>query len=111
MINENEYIESEFDNLAGRTTSGKYVLKLYIAGLCPKSERAILNIKRICDNFLKGRYELQVIDLYQQPGLAVEEQIVAAPTLVKKLPLPLRRIIGDMSDEKKVLISLDLNRA
>ncbi len=85
-----------------------HVLKLYVAGLSPRSERAITNIKRICDSRLKGRYEFQVIDLYQNPTLAKGEQIIAAPTLVKKLPLPLRKIIGDMSDEEKVLVGLDL---
>jgi len=85
-----------------------HLLKLYVAGLSPRSERAITNIKRICDSRLKGRYELQVIDLYQNPTLAKGEQIIAAPTLVKKLPLPLRKIIGDMSDEEKVLVGLDI---
>jgi circadian clock protein KaiB len=85
-----------------------YVLRLYITGTTPQSVRAIANIKQICEEHLKGRYELEVIDLYQQPQLAQGEQIIAAPTLIKKLPLPLRRIIGDMSNTERVLVGLDL---
>lgn len=86
----------------------RYTLRLYVTGTTPQSLRAITNIKRICEEHLKGRYELQVIDLYQQPQLAKGEQIIAAPTLIKKLPLPLRRIIGDMSNEERILVGLDL---
>jgi circadian clock protein KaiB len=86
----------------------KYVLRLYVAGITPNSLRAIDNIKEICEEHLQDRYELQVIDLYQQPVLAQGEQIIAAPTLIKKLPLPLRKIIGDMSNEERVLVGLDL---
>jgi circadian clock protein KaiB len=83
-------------------------LRLYITGITPKSTRAIQNIKKICEENLKGRYELEVIDIYQQPVLARDEQIIAAPTLIKKLPLPLRRLIGDMSDKERILVGLDL---
>jgi circadian clock protein KaiB len=86
----------------------KYVLRLYITGITPKSTRAIQNIKKICEENLKGRYELEVIDIYQQPVLAKDEQIIAAPTLIRKLPLPLRRLIGDMSDKDRILVGLDL---
>lgn len=89
----------------------RYVLKLFVAGATPRSLVAIENIRRICEEHLQGRYELQVIDLYQRPQLARGEQIVAAPTLVRKLPRPLRQIIGDMSDVEKVLVGLDLERA
>lgn len=85
-----------------------YVLRLYTAGSTPRSLRALTNLKRICEEHLAGHYELEVIDLYQQPALAAGEQILAAPTLVKQLPLPLRRIIGDMSDQERVLVGLDL---
>ena len=91
-----------------RKAKEKYLLKLYISGITPRSTTAIGRIKRICETHLTGRYELEVIDIYQQPLLAKGEQIVAAPTLIKKLPLPLRRIIGDMSNEGRVLIGLDL---
>lgn len=83
-------------------------LQLYVAGMTPRSARAIANIKEICEQHLKGRYDLLVIDLYQHPELAAGEQIVALPTLIKKLPPPLRRMIGDLSDRNQVLIGLDL---
>ena len=73
-----------------------------------RSTRAIANIKEICEEHLKGRYDLRVIDIYQQPVLAKGEQIIAVPTLIKKLPPPLRRLIGDLSDRKRVLIGLDI---
>lgn len=92
---------------AGRN-SETYVLRLYVTGLTPRSTLAIANVRKICDEHLAGRYELEVIDLYQQPGLAKGEQIIAAPTLIKTLPLPLRRLIGDMSDPEKVLKGMDL---
>ena len=108
MNNEEDAISQEFEALAAQDTEAKYILKLYVAGLSPKSKKAIHNIKEICETHLKGRYELRVIDLYQNPTLAQGEQIVAVPTLVKKLPHPLRKIIGDMSDEEKLLVGLDL---
>lgn len=86
----------------------RYVLRLYITGTTSRSVKAIANIKKICEEYLEGHYELEVIDLYQMPHLAKGEQIIAAPTLIKKLPLPLRRIIGDMSNKEKVLLGLDL---
>jgi circadian clock protein KaiB len=85
-----------------------YVLQLYVTGMTPRSARAIENIRRFCEKYLKGRYDLQVVDVYQQPSLAREEQLVAAPTLIKRLPLPLRRLVGDMSDETRILTGLDL---
>ena len=87
-----------------------YILRLYVIGTSPQSVRAISNIKKICEEHLQGRYELDVIDLFQQPQLAQGEQIIATPTLIKKLPLPLRRVIGDMSSEERVLVGLDLRR-
>ena len=93
-----------------KTESKRYVLRLYVAGQTPKSVHAITNLKKICEENLKGHYELEVIDLYQQPKLAHGEQIIAVPTLIKKLPLPLRRVIGDMSDTERVLVGLDLRK-
>ena len=87
-----------------------YVLRLYVTGTTPQSARAIANVKKICEAYLKGHYELEVVDLYQQPQLAQGEQIIAAPTLIKKLPLPLRRVIGDMSKTERVLVGLDLQK-
>ena len=86
----------------------KYVLRLYIAGLSPRSQKAMANIKKICDEYLQGRYELVIQDIYQNPIMARNGQILAAPTLIKALPLPLRRFVGDMSDTKKLLVGLDL---
>jgi circadian clock protein KaiB len=86
----------------------EYVLRLYVAGTTSKSIRAVANIKEICESSLKNRYDLEVIDIYQQPVLVKGEQIIAAPTLVKKLPLPLRKFIGDMSDTERILVGLDL---
>jgi circadian clock protein KaiB len=85
-----------------------FVLRLYVAGQTPKFVRAIRNIKKICEDSLKGRHVLEVIDLYLRPELALDEQIIAVPTLVKGLPPPLRRIIGDMSNTERVLIGLGL---
>jgi circadian clock protein KaiB len=89
----------------------RYVLRLYVTGMTPRSMRAVENVRAICEEHLQGRYDLEVIDIYQQPGLAQGEQIIAAPTLIKKLPLPLRRVIGDMSSMDRVLLGLDLKRA
>jgi circadian clock protein KaiB len=105
-----EDTKKEFEQAIQETGNEKYVLRLYVTGLTPKSTKAIQNIKKICEENLKGRYELEVVDVYQQPEFAKKEQIIAAPTLIKKLPLPLRRIIGDMSDKERVLIGLDLRR-
>ena len=91
-----------------RPADERYVLRLYVTGLTPKSARAVENVRTICEEHLHGRYELEVIDIYQQPTLARGEQIIAAPTLIKRLPLPLRRIIGDMSSTERVLLGLDL---
>jgi circadian clock protein KaiB len=85
-----------------------YELRLYVTGMTPRSARAIANVKEICEEHLKGRYDLRVIDLYQQPVLADGERIIAVPLLIKKLPPPLRRITGDLSDREQILIGLDL---
>ena len=86
----------------------QYVLRLYVAGISPRSLAAIKSITKICEDHLKGHNELQVIDIYQQPTLAKGEQIIAAPTLIKKLPLPLRRFIGNLADTERILVGLDL---
>jgi circadian clock protein KaiB len=85
-----------------------YQLRLFVTGATPRSLRAIESIKQLCESRLNGRYELEVVDLYQQPALAKQEQIVAAPTLIKLLPLPLRRLIGDLSDNERILAGLEL---
>jgi len=98
----------EFDLTISDLSKDRYLLRLYITGSTNRSILALTNLKKICEEYLEGRYELEVIDLYQQPSLAKGDQIIAAPTLIKKLPLPFRRIIGDMSDKEKVLFGLDL---
>ena len=85
-----------------------YVLRLYVTGTTGRSVHAIQNVKRVCDSYLKGRYELEVVDLYKNLPLARGDQIIAAPTLIKRLPTPLRRLIGDMSDESRLLVGLDI---
>jgi len=93
---------------ASRRTKAKYLLRLYVTGTTGKSMRAIQNVRRICEEHLRGLYDLEVVDIYKNLPLARGDQIVAAPTLIKKLPAPLRRLIGDMSDEQRVLVGLDL---
>jgi circadian clock protein KaiB len=97
-----------FELKVSELSKDKYILRLYITGATSRSVLAVTNLKKICEEYLEGRYELEVIDLYQKPRLAKDEQIIAAPTLIKRLPLPFRRIIGDMSNKEKVLIGLDL---
>jgi circadian clock protein KaiB len=91
-----------------KAASSRYILKLYVAGQSPKSVNAIANIKKLCEANLPGRYVLDVIDLYQQPELAQGEQIIAVPTLIRKRPSPLRRVIGDLSSTERVLVGLDI---
>ena len=96
-----------------RSTTGpkqkaKYLLRLYVTGTTGKSVRAIQNVRRICEEHLNGVYDLEVVDIYKNLPLARGDQIIAAPTLIKRLPSPLRRLIGDMSDEQRVLVGLDI---
>jgi circadian clock protein KaiB len=86
----------------------RYLLRLYVTGTTGKSVRAIQSVRRICEEHLQGFYDLEVVDLYKNLPLARGDQIIAAPTLIKRLPQPLRRLIGDMSDEQRVLVGLDL---
>ena len=99
---------STTDEYASPTNKEKYVLRLYVTGMTARSAEAIATIQSICKERLNGRYDLQVIDIYQHPKLAKDEQIIAAPTLVKRLPAPLRRFIGALSDRDRVLLGLDL---
>ncbi len=101
-------LSGEMKQAASRSRQAKYILRLYVSGSTSKSALAVENIKRVCEQHLKNRYDLEVIDIYQQAHLARDEQIVAVPTLIKRLPLPLRRLIGDMSNQEKVLFGLDL---
>lgn len=90
-------------------TQPKYSLRLFIAGASPNSVKAISNIRTICEKYLNGRYKLEIIDVYQQPQIAKKDQVIALPLLVRSSPLPLKRLIGDMSDTARVLKGLDLN--
>ena len=89
----------------------RYRLRLYVAGQTPSSVRALSNLKRICDGHIAGEYEIEVVDLLQNPKLAAGDQILAIPTLVRRLPPPMRKIIGDLSDAERVLVGLDLRDA
>jgi circadian clock protein KaiB len=91
--------------------AGSYRLRLYVAGQTPRSIAAFTNLKKICDSHLKGRYELEIIDLLTKPQLARGDQILAVPTLVRRLPEPVKKIIGDLSNTERVLIGLDLRPA
>lgn len=90
------------------TSKERYNLRLYVSGATPSSTRAIENVKALCEEHLPGRYDLEVVDIYQQPGLAEGDQILATPTLVRRLPLPLRRLVGDLSDPERVLGRLNI---
>lgn len=101
---------SDFEHLLAAAATERYLLRLYVSGMTPRSTEAIARTRAVCEEFLQGRYELEVIDIYQQPDRARSDQIVAVPTLVKKLPLPLRRLVGDLSNKERVLVGLDLRQ-
>jgi circadian clock protein KaiB len=98
---------AEFEKLLERDEE-HFVLRLYVTGNTVRSSQAIANIRALCDEFLAGRYKLEVIDIYQQPGSIAKDQVIAAPTLIKQLPEPVGRLIGDLSNRDKLLIALDL---
>lgn len=95
----------------GDTGAPDYNLRLYVAGQTPKSVAAIANLKKLCDRHLAGRYNVQVIDLMKDPALAQRDQIVAIPTLIRQLPEPMKRVIGDLSNSERVLVGLDIEPA
>lgn len=96
------------DALAAQPAAEHYLLRLFVTGSTARSSRAIQNIRAICEEKLPGRYDLEVIDIYQHPEHIRPDQVVVTPTLVKKLPLPVRKIIGDLSDKERVLVGLDV---
>ena len=100
----------EFERLLAETSAEKYLLRLYVAGMTPRSSETLARIKAVCEEHLRERYELEVIDIFQQPHLAEAGQVVATPTLVKVLPKPLRRLVGDLLDTEKVLRGLNIRR-
>lgn len=101
--------EATFESLADLEGAQQFVLRLYVTGMTPRSTRAISAVRSVCEEFLAGRYDLQIIDVYQQPALIRDEQIFATPTLVKKGPDPERRMIGDMSNRARLLSGLGLS--
>jgi len=112
-MKKNPVPSAETDAMQAAATAhavARYILQLYITGVTSRSARAISNIRKICDEHLEGRYDLAILDISQHPVLAAGQQIIAAPTLIKKLPLPLRRFIGDMSQTERILLGLDLRR-
>lgn len=102
-------VARRFEAAIAGDSKDRFVLRLYVSGLSARSCRAMENIRHLCDEHLSGRHELQIIDIYQQPELAKEQQLIAAPTLVKKLPLPLRKVVGDMQDSARILMMLGIN--
>ena len=100
---------AEFERLLREASvTARYVLRLYVTGATPRSAQAVANIHSLCEEYLLGRYDLEVIDIYQQPEEAFDDQIIAAPTLIKSLPMPAKRLIGDLSDRNKVIVALNL---
>ena len=91
--------------------ASRYILRLFVTGQTRRSVRAVENVRQICERHLKDRYDLEVVDIYQQPELAARHQLIAAPTLIKEMPLPIRRLVGDMSDNARVLSGLSLARS
>ena len=106
--NADESAARKLTEAAEQQKTARYTLKLYVAGITPRSRSAITAVTKLCEEHLQGRYELEIIDIYQRPTLAKGEQILAAPTLIKQLPLPLKRLIGDMANTERVLVGLDL---
>lgn len=106
--NESEGAARAFEEAVAQAGTEHYVLTLYITGATPQSTQAVMRTKEVCETHLHGRYELEVVDIYQQPELAKGAQILAAPTLIKTLPPPLRKLIGNLSDLQRVLVGLGL---
>lgn len=105
-LNSNKYLPD--DNTSNIQENEKWILRLYVAGQTPKCLTAFTNLKKICETQLKGKYRIEVIDLLENPHLSRDDQILAIPTLVRKLPVPVRKIIGDLSNTQRVLIGLDI---
>jgi circadian clock protein KaiB len=103
-------LKSEIESLPSADPAETWQLRLYVAGETPRSAAALANLKRICEERLSGRYSIEVVDLLKDPRLAAGDQIIAVPTLVRRLPPPLKKIIGDLSNEERVLVGLDLRQ-
>jgi circadian clock protein KaiB len=100
----------EFEKLVAELAQPHYLFRLYVSGTSSRSANAIANVRRICDQYLPGHYELEVIDVYQQPAATKTAQIIAVPTLIKELPFPPQRFVGDMSDTERIVVGLNLKR-
>jgi circadian clock protein KaiB len=98
----------QLEKLVADLAQPSYVFRLYVSGTTARSTRAIANVRTVCDRYLPGRYQLEVIDVYKQPGAAKQEQVIAVPTLIKELPLPTKKFVGDMSDTERIVIGLNL---
>jgi len=94
----------------GAKKKHRYALRLYITGQTPRSLQSVENLRTLCDKYIPGQFDLEVVDIYQQPAMAAAGQIIAAPTLIKSMPLPLRRLVGDFSDSERVILGLDLKQ-
>jgi circadian clock protein KaiB len=93
---------------AAKRPAARYALRLYITGQTPRSRQSVENLRALCDKYIPGQFDLEVVDIYQQPAMAAAGQIIAAPTLIKSMPLPLRRLVGDFSDQSRVILGLDI---
>jgi circadian clock protein KaiB len=101
---------AEFEKLVADLAQPHYVFRLYVSGSTPRSTLAIANVRAICERYLPGRFDLEVVDVYQQPAMAKSGQVVAVPTLIKELPLPAQRFVGDMSNTERIVIGLNLQQ-
>lgn len=99
---------AEFESLVAKLAKPNYIFRLFVAGNTSRSVNAIANFRRICERYLAGRYEIEVIDIYQQPAAIREAQIIAVPTLIKEMPFPSQRFVGDMSNTERILIGLNI---
>lgn len=93
---------------AAKRSGARYALRLYITGQTPRSRQSVENLRALCDKYIPNQFDLEVVDIYQQPAMAAAGQIIAAPTLIKSMPLPLRRLVGDFSDQHRVILGLDI---
>jgi circadian clock protein KaiB len=100
--------KDEMEEALQASSAARYLLRLYVVGNSPKTEAAVSNLRELCEKRLKGRYQLEIVDISKNPQVAITEQIIAIPTLVKVLPLPLRKFIGDLSKPERVIVGLDL---
>jgi circadian clock protein KaiB len=98
----------QLEKIVADLAQPSYVFRLYVSGTTPRSSMAVANVRRLCERYLPGRYQLEVIDVYKQPAATRQQQVVAVPTLIKEVPLPPQRFVGDMSDTERIVIGLNL---